>query len=272
MEESVEQEIKVSWESSIGTLIEKLERLIFSLKRWASTIKKGKEGLKRKLTKELEMLMEKKRDDEMMAKIIDTKGHLNMAIDKDEMYWEQRVRANWLQLGDKILAFFHKYTSVCRRINTISTLELDEGREITDDSNIKEAATLFFQKLFTSNEVGDLSHLLTGIENNISSDLNTSLLSSYTAEEVQSALKGMGPIKVPKLDGFLALFFQRYWHIIGKDVETFCLEILNNDQNFNSLNLTDIVLIPKTPNPTNLVNYRPICLCTVIYKIVAKTI
>ncbi|KAA3477126.1 LINE-1 reverse transcriptase isogeny [Gossypium australe] len=32
------------------------------------------------------------------------------------------------------------------------------------------------------------------------------------------------------------------------------------------------MLIPKTPNPTNLVNFRPISLCTVLYKIVTKTI
>ncbi|KAA3467611.1 reverse transcriptase [Gossypium australe] len=58
----------------------------------------------------------------------------------------------------------------------------------------------------------------------------------------------------------------------GKDVETFCLGILNDGKDFDSLNLTDIMLIPKIPNPTSLVNFKPISLCTVIYKIVTKTI
>ncbi|KAA3485113.1 reverse transcriptase [Gossypium australe] len=66
--------------------------------------------------------------------------------------------------------------------------------------------------------------------------------------------------------------FEKYWHIVGKDVEVFCLGILNEDKDFKSTNSTDVVLIPKTPNPTNFVNFRSISLCTVLYKIVAKTI
>ncbi|KAH1107949.1 hypothetical protein J1N35_011717 [Gossypium stocksii] len=114
------------------------------IKRWASNIRRSKEGLKRKLSKDIEILLEKEKDDETMAKIIDTKIHLNIKIDKDEMYWEQRARVNWLLLGDKNSAFFHKCASACRRINTISRLESDDGREITDGLEISETATLFF--------------------------------------------------------------------------------------------------------------------------------
>lgn len=68
-----------------------------------------------------------------MAKLIDTKIKLNMEVDKDEMCWEQRAKANWLQLGDKNSVFFHKYASTRRRINTISRLESAEGQEISDE-------------------------------------------------------------------------------------------------------------------------------------------
>lgn len=39
--------------------------------------------------------------------------------------------------------------------------------------------------------------------------------------------------------------------------------VLNDDKDFDSANITDIVLIPKIPNPRNIVNFRPINLCTV---------
>ncbi|KAA3466579.1 reverse transcriptase [Gossypium australe] len=82
----------------------------------------------------------------------------------------------------------------------------------------------------------------------------------------------MGPTKALGPDGFPALFFQWYWHIVGKDVTKFCLGILNTDQGFEQLNSTDIVLIPKTQNPITLASFRPISLCSVLYKIVTKVI
>lgn len=45
-----------------------------------------------------------------------------------------------------------------------------------------------------------------------------------------------------------------------KEVSDFCLDV------------TNIVLLPKIPNPTNMVNFRPINLCNVIYKIIAKMV
>lgn len=48
--------------------------------------------------------------------------------------------------------------------------------------------------------------------------------------------------------------------------------ILNDGKNLDLVNLTDIVLIPKLPKPISLTNFRPISLCTVLYKIMTKTI
>ncbi|KAH1057211.1 hypothetical protein J1N35_035276, partial [Gossypium stocksii] len=89
-------------------------------------------------------------------------------------------------------------------------LELDGGREAKEVSEINEAATSYFQELFTSNGVGDPFYILTGIERSISPDINTSLMSSYTAEEVTAALRGMGHTKALGYDGFPAVFFQKY--------------------------------------------------------------
>ncbi|KAK5803056.1 hypothetical protein PVK06_030696 [Gossypium arboreum] len=60
------------------------------------------------LTLKLATLLESDRSDENLAELIDTKIHLNFEIEKNECYWEQRARLNWLKLGDKNTAFFHK--------------------------------------------------------------------------------------------------------------------------------------------------------------------
>ena len=39
-----------------------------------------------------------------------------------------------------------------------------------------------------------------------------------------------------------------------------------------SINATNIVLIPKVKNPTQITEYRPISLCNVIYKLIAKVL
>ncbi|KAA3487156.1 reverse transcriptase [Gossypium australe] len=207
-----------------------------------------------------------------MARIIGTKIHLNMEIDKDEMYWEQRARSNWLKLGNRNTAYFHKCASVRRWANTVNKLVLDDGREITNDTEISEIATEYFEDLFASKGISNPHKVLEGIGSNISHEINEGLLSPFREEEVWTALKGMGPTKAPGSDGFPALFFQKFWHIVGKEVMEFCLSILNGNKGADLVNAIEIVLIPKIPNPTSLVNFKPISLCSVLYKIVAKTI
>ena len=51
-----------------------------------------------------------------------------------------------------------------------------------------------------------------------------------------------------------------------------CLQILNDQGNLTSLNHTYIALIPKIKNSRDVADYRPISLCNVIYRIIAKCI
>lgn len=71
---------------------------------------------------------------------------------------------------------------------------------------------------------------------------------------------------------FRLSFYQKYWHIFGKDVSGVFLDILNNGKPLEDINKTQLVIIPKMANPINLKKFRLISLCTVIYKIIAKTI
>ncbi|XP_017618145.1 uncharacterized protein LOC108462743 [Gossypium arboreum] len=43
------------------------------------------------------------------------------------------------------------------------------------------------------------------------------------------AVFDMGSTKAPGEDGFLRLFYQKCWHIIGDEVTDFCLHLLNGD-------------------------------------------
>ncbi|KAA3481346.1 reverse transcriptase [Gossypium australe] len=272
MEDSFEMTLKEFWESSSEPLVDKLRNLQIGLTKWANTIKDKKGELRKRLTKELETLIKEDRDDETLSKIIDTKIHLNMEIEKDEAYWEQRARVNWLRYGDRNTTFFHNCATTRRRANSISKLTLDNGKEINEESAIQEEAKLYFEDLFTSKGVANPREILEGIEGRISVEVNERLQAPFKEEEVRLALKGMGPTKAPGPDWFPVIFFQKYWYIVGKEVLGYCLGVLNEGREVVSTNTTNIVLIPKVHKPTSLVNFRPISLCTVLYKIVAKTI
>ncbi|KAA3461196.1 LINE-1 reverse transcriptase isogeny [Gossypium australe] len=111
---------------------------------------------------------------------------------------------------------------------------MDDGQEITEGDRINEIATEFFQELFKIKGTANPHNVLAGIEECITEE--------------------------------------KYWPIVGKEVSEFCLEVLNGNKGAKAINSTDIVLNPKVSNPSMLVNFRPISLCSVIYKIIAKSI
>ena len=110
------------------------------------------------------------------------------------------------------------------------------------------------------------------VQPSVSEDMNTHLLRPFIKEEVEAAIKEMKPITAPGPDGMPPLFYQYFWSLIGEDICAAVLDCLNNCKIPREINCTNITLIPKVKSPELITEFRPISLCNVVYKIVAKVL
>ena len=106
----------------------------------------------------------------------------------------------------------------------------------------------------------------------ITPDMHQILFSDFTADEIKEALFQMGPTKAPGHDGMNALFYQKFWHVVGDNIVSTVLAYLNSGVMHLDINHINIVLIPKVKNLEKMVDFRPISLCNLGYKITSKVL
>lgn len=92
-------------------------------------------------------LAEEQPIDEVLVEITDIKLTLNLEADKEEIFWEQRVRVNWLKLGDRNTSFFHAVANSRKKFNKIYGLKDENGRWV-EDKELVEVVSRYFQDLF----------------------------------------------------------------------------------------------------------------------------
>lgn len=97
-----------------------------------------------------------------------------------------------------------------------------------------------------------------------------SLNRNFSAEEVEKAVRAMGSFKAPGPDGFQPVFYQRCWDTIGASVVKFVLSFFETGKLPEGTNDALVVLIPKVLKPESIIQFRPISLCNVLFKIITK--
>ena len=76
----------------------------------------------------------------------------------------------------------------------------------------------------------------------------------------------------PEPDGLNAAFYKSTWPWISNDIHTLVRDFYTSAFMHPEVNQTFIALIPKKMQPILPQDFRPISLCNVIYKIIAKSL
>ncbi|XP_072999435.1 uncharacterized protein [Typha latifolia] len=136
---------------------------------------------------------------------------------KEEIYWKQRARNDWLTSGDRNTKFFHASASSKHRRNSIFGLKLASGHRIHNPDSISLAFVEHFKTIFSSSNPLDLTiaiDSLLALTKKIPTSSAKFLSSCPSEEEIESVVKSFGPDKAPGPDGFNARFFQAFWEVL----------------------------------------------------------
>jgi hypothetical protein len=250
---------------------QKLNTCQADLTRWSRRKFGDTEEKIKEKTKKLEVL-QRSEGPEQREEIKVLKGEIDYLLEQEDVKWKQRAKQNWFQYGDRNTPFFHAWATQRKKTNHIQLIKDMEGREWRKQKEVGQAFVRFYQNLFMSEGAIGVATCLDGLDSRVSTVMNTNLFKTFTAAEVEGALAQMHPLKSPGPDGFSASFYQKSWATTRNEVCSAVLDFLNHGTFDSSLNETYLVLIPKKKNPTYVTEFRPISLCNVLYKLVAKVL
>lgn len=192
----------------------------------------------------------------------------------EEKFLLQRSRVRWSESGDSNTAYFHRIVASRRAVNQLHYLLDDAGQRLDSLEDVKAHCVDYYTKLFggSSQTMSDsnrerITHF-TKYRCNDATKLK--LMAAVTPEDVKQEVFALPLNKTPGPDGFTGEFFRKTWDIIGADLTKAVLEFFQSGQMLRQWNCTAISLIPKTIGAKKLVDFRPISLCNVVYKIVSK--
>jgi hypothetical protein len=101
---------------------------------------------------------------------------------------------------------------------------------------------------------------------------NASLCLIPTPQEIKAVIFELNNQKAPGPDGLPALFYKKYWDIVGTTVIEAIQSFFRSGQLLKEVNNSLIVLIPKVKSPSSVNHFRPISLCNTVYKTISKLI
>jgi hypothetical protein len=161
--------------------------------------------------------------------------------DQHSLYWQQRAHANWLKYGDHNTKYFHAFASERKKMNVIRSLKREGGGVVEGEEELGPFITNHYKSLFMSSVGPTNDALLQHVTSSVTEGMNTMLLRVYTVQEVNEALESIGDLKAPGPDGMPAIFYKKFWYMVGPKIQQEVLDVLNGGMMPDGWNETTIV-------------------------------
>ncbi|XP_058732856.1 uncharacterized protein LOC131604433 [Vicia villosa] len=266
-EEGIRDVVHQRWTNGISPDV------VHRISSCAEELEKWNKKRSRKQKEELEVykaIMENCRgnhDPASFKQFCDAQVEYNKLLILEDTYWKQRAKMHRLREGDLNTKFFHLSATARRNSQKIDMLMNENMEEVRDHMGICEVAKNYFTELFTAKE-GNYDPILNFIQASITEEDNDKMLRHVSKEELHAALLEMHPDKSLGPDGFNPDFYQKFRELCSDNIFEAVTHWLDRGFFPSSINETNVCLIPKTVNPNDMKNLRPISLCNVVYKMV----
>ncbi|XP_077228479.1 uncharacterized protein LOC143861436 [Tasmannia lanceolata] len=186
----------------------------------------------------------------------------------EKSFLKQKSRAQWLKLGDSNSKFFYSHLKVRQNKNNILAMKRGDGTQTTDPVEISSILINHFSKIL------NLGKIQTAAAPDPIRKLNVEdadiLSKPISSEEIKDMVWKTNGDKAPGPDGFNASFFRAFWYLLGDEFIAAIKKFFKSGKLLKSVNATFISLIPKGPDSSSPSQYRPISLCTFLYKTITK--
>ena len=268
-EQDFQNYAKNAWSSSKNKVFSnRTNHLAGKLKIWCKKKKPLQQELK-DLEEQITQIQMQPTDKQDHGKEADLETRYEQTLTKLTDSYMQRAKKHWIKDGDRNTSFFHKAIIKRKKRNTIASIKDENDILQQMPEKISNTFVNYFRSIFASSNVNNGRPFLHTEMPHNSNDYTYSIPDE---DEVLATLKEMKRNASPGPDGFNVEFYIATWEWIGKDVMQLVRDFFLSGSMPNHINDTHIALIPKKLVPLVSADYRPISLCNVIYKIIAKCI
>ena len=95
---------------------------------------------------------------------------------KEEVFWVQRAKAEFLIHGDSNTKWFHARAQMRRKNNTIVRLQKEDGTWADSDDELKRLVVHYFSQLFSTVRLEQMEEVLSVVPTRVTEEMNEMLM------------------------------------------------------------------------------------------------